>query len=373
MKDDFVYWVWFSSLDSVAPLKKYKLVELFGNPYEIWRLNKDTLEKILGKTSEKITAQIIDINNKKRAYLLAEQIIIKGINICTVYDKNFPEMLKNMSDPPIVLYYYGCINDIQPAIGIVGSRKATAYGKNLCCRMSSYLAAKGLTIVSGLANGIDTFAHKGALSVKGKTIAVLGNGPDIVYPKENIELYDKIKKDGCVVSEYPPGTKPTRYSFPQRNRIISGLSQSVVIVEAGVKSGALITADFALEQGKEVYAVPGNIDSPCSAGTNSLIRQGAKIVTCFDDIIEDFADLIKMNMPKYDSKILPVLSDILYQNDLTRDEKNIIKHISDGIEHIDMIAQKVKLPLNRLNILLTMLELKGIVEQYPGKIFKLRV
>lgn len=373
MKDDLFYWVWFSSLDIVAPLKKYKLIEMFGQPYEIWKLTRETLDKIFGNTCEKSISQIVDRDVRKKAHLLMEEIVRKKTKICTIYDEDFPEILKNMSDPPVLLYYYGCINDIQPCIGIVGSRKATAYGKNICFKMAAYLASKGLTIVSGLASGIDTYAHKGALSAKGKTIAVLGNGPDVIYPKENVDLYYNIKKEGCIISEYPPGTKPTKYSFPQRNRIISGLCQSVVIVEAGFKSGSLITADFALEQGKEVYAVPGNIDSLCSAGTNNLIRQGAKIVTCFDDIIEDFEGIIKIKDPEKAPIMFKSLSKIYYDNDLTRDEKNILILISEGFEQTDMLAQKLKLPLSQLNLVLTMLELKGIIEQYPGKIFKLRV
>ena len=206
-----------------------------------------------------------------------------------IENNDYPQQLKNIYDPPLKLYVLGNKQILQEkGIAIVGSRKATEYGKKVAFQFANQLAKKGINIISGLALGIDTYAHFGALQPQftGKTIAVLGSGLDEIYPKENIELAKQIiKLGGCIISEYPLGTKPQKLNFPQRNRIISGLSKGVLIVEASEKSGSLITADFALEQGRGVFAVPGNISSKTSIGTNNLIKQGAKLVTCCEEML----------------------------------------------------------------------------------------
>ena len=206
-----------------------------------------------------------------------------------IENKEYPEQLRNIYDPPLKLYVLGNKQILnQKGIAIVGTRKATEYGKKVAFQFAKELCKKGINIISGLALGIDTYAHMGALQPEctGKTIAVLGSGLDEIYPKENIDLAKQIiKSGGCIISEYSIGTKPEKLNFPQRNRIISGLSEGVLVVEAGEKSGSLITADFALEQGREVFAVPGNISSNVSIGTNNLIKQGAKLVTCCEEIL----------------------------------------------------------------------------------------
>ena len=208
-----------------------------------------------------------------------------------IEDKEYPEQLKNIYDPPLKLYVLGNKEILnQKGIAIVGTRKATEYGKKVAFQFAKELCGKGINIISGLAVGIDTYAHMGAIQPKctGKTIAVLGSGLDEIYPKENIDLAKQIiKSGGCIISEYPIGTKPENLNFPQRNRIISGLSEGVLVVEASEKSGSLITADFALEHGREVFAVPGNIYSNVSRGTNNLIKQGAKLVDNYMDIINE--------------------------------------------------------------------------------------
>ena len=213
---------------------------------------------------------------------------IEEICIC---NKEYPEQLKYIYDPPQKLYVLGNKEILtQKGVAIVGSRKATEYGKKVALQISKELSEKGINIISGLALGIDTYAHLGTLQEngKGKTIAVLGSGLDEIYPKQNIELAKQIlKRGGCIITEYPTGTKPEKLNFPQRNRIISGLASGVVVVEATEKSGALITAEFALEQGREVFAVPGNIYSETAIGTNNLIKQGAKLVTSYEDITEE--------------------------------------------------------------------------------------
>ena len=204
---------------------------------------------------------------------------------------NYPERLRNIYDPPKKLYVLGNFKILkEKAIAIVGSRKATEYGKKVAFQISQELTKENINVVSGLAIGIDTYAHLGAILIQNQagTIAVLGSGIDVIYPKENIELARKIiQTGGCIVSEYPLGTKPNKINFPQRNRIISGLSDGVVVVEASEKSGSLITAEFGIEQGKEIFAVPGNIDNPLNRGTNKLIQDGAKMVLSSKDILEE--------------------------------------------------------------------------------------
>ena len=209
-----------------------------------------------------------------------------NIELITIKDKEYPAKLKNIYDPPIVLYIKGDINILDNrSIAIIGCRDASEYGINSAKYFSYNLAKKGVNIVSGLAKGIDSYAHIGAINAKGNTIAIIGNGLDSVYPKENIEIARKIlETGGSIITEYPLGTKPEKMNFPARNRIISGISNSVIVVEAKAKSGTLITVDFALEQGRDVYVVPGNINSINSIGTNELLKQGAKPVTNYFDI-----------------------------------------------------------------------------------------
>ena len=206
----------------------------------------------------------------------------------TLIDEAYPESFKHIPNPPWVLYYYGNLSLLcHPLIiGVIGTRNASLYGKEMCKRLIQELKDENCCIISGLAKGIDSYAHIGSICANGKTIAVIGNGIDTIYPKENINIANKIlEKGGTIISEYPLGTKPEKMNFPARNRIISGISKSVIVVEAKEKSGTLLTVDFALEQGRDVYVVPGNINSINSIGTNELLKQGAKIITCYKDII----------------------------------------------------------------------------------------
>lgn len=214
----------------------------------------------------------------------------KDINLLTCNDRKYPEKLKQIVGYPVCLFCKGDISLLhEKSIAIIGSRKCTAYGKQVTSAFANGMAKKGFTIISGGARGIDTFAHLGALAVGGKTIMVLGNSLEYVYPPENKNLEERILRNGgLIVSEYMTGTRPSKYTFPQRNRIISGLSDGVLVIEAMKSSGALITVDFALEQGKNVFAVPGNITSKCSIGSNDIIKQGAKLVTTLQDIFEEY-------------------------------------------------------------------------------------
>ena len=289
--EDLKYWIWLSRIEGLTPKEKIELLDKFKNPNIIYNKTKDEL--IENGIKEK-KAEIITKNEyKKNLDKYIEYMQKNNIEIITIKDKFYPKRLKEIYDPPITLYLKGnknILNNI--TIAIIGCRLCTSYGRSISTNISYNLSLNNINIISGLAMGIDTYAHIGCLNAKGKTIGVMGCGLDRVYPKENEKIFDRIiKTGGAVISEYVIGTKPLAKNFPKRNRIISGMSNGILVVEAKEKSGTLITVDFALEQGKEIYVVPGNINSMNSYGTNELIKQGAKVVTKVEDILEDLGKL----------------------------------------------------------------------------------
>ena len=301
------YWIWFSLIKNLGSRRKFKLLELYKNPEKIFFLTKEELLKIEGIGEETVKNIILSKNEKLLDYHI-KYMKENNIDIIHIYEEDYPQILKEIYDPPISLYIKGnkkILNNKN--IGIVGCRECTDYGKKAAKYFAYNLAKENINIVSGLAKGVDSYAHLGCLSTYkenqncgklhsdcgkqiqncGKTIAVVGNGLDMVYPKENIELANEIiKSGGVIISEYPCGTKPDKMNFPARTRIISGISSGIIVVEAKEKSGTLITVDFALEQGRDVFVVPGNINSINSVGTNELIKQGAKMVTAYMDILK---------------------------------------------------------------------------------------
>ena len=300
------YWVWLSQIPGLGPIKKKKLLEKYKTPEKIYMLKKEELLKNKG-IGEELANNILDRKYRENLDKHLEYMRKNNIEIISIYNKYYPEKLKQIYDSPISLYVkgnYKILNNL--SIAIVGCREATEYGKKAAKYFSYSLTKEGINIVSGLARGIDSFSHIGAICGKleentknvdnlstdkkrlniGNTIAVVGTGLDRVYPDENRYLEEQIiKTGGAVISEYPLGTKPEKMNFPARNRIISGISSGVLVVEAKEKSGTLITVDFALEQGRDVFVVPGNINSINSVGTNNLIKQGAKLVTNYKEII----------------------------------------------------------------------------------------
>ncbi len=281
------YWVWLSSINNLSLDIIYKLLERYKEPEKIWYLDKKDLER-LDINKENIN-KILDIYYKQNIDNVMFYIKKNNIKVISINDKEYPESLKRIYDPPIVLYANGNLNLLNnKSIAIVGCRLCSVYGKIITKKLAYNLSEKNITIISGMARGIDTYAHIGALEAKGRTIAVLGSGIDVIYPKENERLYyEIIRNNGLILSEYIVGTKPIPINFPRRNRIISALSNGVLVTEAKIRSGSFITVDFALEQGKEIFSVPGNINSANSEGTNSLIKQGAKLVTCVEDILDE--------------------------------------------------------------------------------------
>lgn len=282
------YWIWLSLINGIGARKKRKLLEKYNFPQKIYQLTKKDLvsSKIM---SEDIADNFCNMEIKNSVYKHIEYMQKHNIDIINITDKNYPSILKEIYDPPISLYIKGNKEILSnKSIGIVGCRIASDYGIKAAKYFSYNLAKDGYNIISGLARGIDSYSHIGCIASNGKTIAVVGNGLDTIYPRENDLLAKKIiENNGAIISEYPLGTKPEKSNFPARNRIISGLSQALIVVEAKEKSGSLITADFALEQGKSVYAVPGNINSINSVGTNDLIKQGAIPATCYNDVIQN--------------------------------------------------------------------------------------
>lgn len=370
MQDMMLPWVWFSLLKSIPPGKRWELLRCFSDPVNLWHASKEELQS----TGIVNMCGIEEITGKKpreEAERHLENARRKGIAVVPHIDPQYPAQLKEIYNPPVILYVKGKLAGDARCIAIVGSRKATDYGLDIAEKISCELSLRGVTVVSGMARGVDSRAHNGALKAGAGTVAVLGCGLDIVYPPENDRLMKEITCSGAVISEFPPGTPPKPVHFPMRNRIISGMSMGVVVIEAGNKSGSLITADFALEQGREVFAVPGNINSAHSAGTNRLIREGAKIVTEIEDVLEElklFSDVNNNTKREY-NKAIPARKDM--PAGLDADEQLIFKCLMDGELHIDAISSRCGLGIQYVGSTLIMLELKGIVKQMPGKIFGL--
>lgn len=282
------YWIWLSTLSGLSPLRQVELLKRFQTPEQVFLADAEVLKTVEGITKKELEA--IGRRDFRVADSVLEDCEKQDIRILTIDDAAYPRRLRDIPDPPLVLYYRGNFPnfDSLPVVAVVGTRKASAYGLTTARRMGYQLARCGGVVVSGAAKGIDSQALEGALSAGGQVAAVLGNGLDIVYPAEARRLYADILAHGCLISEYPPGTRPLGWHFPQRNRLMSGLSVAVLVVEAPAKSGSLITANLALEQARGVYAVPGNLGLASCEGSNQLIQEGAGFVTCGWDLLQNY-------------------------------------------------------------------------------------
>ncbi len=295
----------------------------------------------------------------RRQLELAQQ---RGCALITFWDDAYPALLKKINDPPVLLYLKGGLQAAdQNAIAVVGTRAPTQYGKMVTEKIVADLVAHGITIVSGLARGVDTAAHHAVVRNGGRTLAVLGSGLDVVYPAENRNLLEEITRNGAVISELPFGAKPDAVNFPRRNRIISGLSLGVIVIEAGHESGALITANFALDQNREVFAVPGSIFSPKSAGPHQLLKEGAKLIQNADDILEELNSQLELFSPRQIAPDLPLA--------MNQQSRNVYDLISHEPSHIDALSRKATLPASQVMAILLELELQGLIKQLPGKFF----
>ena len=287
----------------------------------------------------------------------------RGIRIITFNSNEYPESLKHIPDPPIVLYARGnSLNISNISVSIVGSRKCSQYGRNVAYKFAKDFASYGITVISGLAFGIDSSAHLGSIDGQGKTIAVIGSGLDRVYPASNKQLAVRVISSGSLISEFPLGTKPEKYNFPFRNRIISGLSLATIVVEAAKKSGSLITARLAAEQGKDVFAVPGNITSRMSEGTNALIKDGAIPVTCVDDVLS-YVKGLKVDSLKLENAKKSI-------NNVTPEEELILSVVENSAETIDTVSLKSGISVSKLIAVLTYMEVKGLIKRNGGRYIK---
>ena len=360
---DLKNWLWLNSIPNVGSVRARLLLDKFKSPEIIYNIVKKRLYDIEG-IGPNVIESIVNSKNEEFVNNLEKELTRiqkNNIDIITLHDKEYPYNLRNIYSSPILLYKKGnLVNEDNNSIAIVGSRNATSYGLKVAYDLARQLAKRGITIISGMARGIDSQAHKGALDAGGRTIAVLGCGLDVIYPPENKKLMNDIMNNGAVISEFSLGTIPDSKNFPQRNRIISGISRGTVIVEANKKSGSLITADFALEQGREVFAVPGPIYSRFSEGTNNLIKDGAKVVTGIEDILEE----LKINYI-IDNKE----TESLRPDNLTQEENIIYECMSYEPLHVELLMKKSGLSINKMNTILTLLELKGIIKQLPGNQF----
>lgn len=366
------YWIALKSIPGIGNIMFPALVDRFGTVEAVFSAAHSELKSVSGIT-KKAAAAIAGFKNWDKVKRDIEVIDKAEILVITYQDDLYPAKLLNIYDRPPFLYVKGSLIKDDVNIAIVGSRLASTYGKYTTERISRELALKGVTIVSGLARGIDSAAHRGALSAQGRTIAVLGSGLDIIYPPENIKLFLDITLNGAVISEFPPGTSPLSANFPTRNRIISGISYGVVVVEAGEKSGSLITARLALEQGREVFAVPGSIDTAGSRGTNKLIKQGAKLIENVDDILEEILpQLENIKSLKLSSASNQQKNAVKKNEKINVIEKQIIDFISVERIHVDELISSTGLSSADILSAMTTLELKGIVQQHPGKFFSLK-
>src|SRR5215472_17187860 len=350
-------------LPTVGPVRLRKLLEVFQEPQQILEAKRGELRKVEGIGNE-VADQISTWESTIDLASELKRVRDFGATVITQESPSYPRSLREIHAPPIVLYVWGELQERDHhAIGVIGARRTTHYGTESAKKLSYQLAYAGLTVVSGLARGIDTAAHQGALAAKGRTIAVIGSGLGRLYPPENGPLAEKIRSgSGAVVSEFSMNIEPDRQTFPMRNRIISGWSHGILVVEAGLNSGALITASQAIEQGRCVYAVPGHINAPSAHGSNRLIQQGAKLVMDANDFLEDLQILFpeKQKLPEPAARPLPPLSE---------EERRVFAAIDETETPIDDIAARSELPSAVVSSTLLQLELKRLVKQLPGKYF----
>lgn len=369
--ENIASWLGLTRVEGLGVRGAHKLVERLGGARAVYRATLTELEGCgLGaRVAREISAQA----GLKEAETQAEAAAAAGYQILVYDDESYPPLLKQIADPPLVLYVWGDVKVLSRlAVAMVGARRPSAYGSSVAHRLARELAERQLVIVSGLARGIDSACHRGALEAKGKTVAVLGSGLDVVYPREHKKLAEQVAASGAVISEFPPGTAPTPENFPIRNRIISGLSLGTVIVEAAEYSGSLITARLALEQDREVFAVPGNITSAQSFGPNHLIKQGAKLVDQWIDVIEEFSPEVRRQLlpaadqPEDGAPAKPSL----FEQSLTSEQKAVFDALrADQALFVDSICGSVELPQPRVLAALLELEMNGLVRQLPGMNF----
>ena len=363
--DNLLPWFRLKSVPGIGNLLAKRLIDAFASAQDVFEAPDEALLRVDGITRRHVAALKA---HKMPADVEAELDLAarRGYRIVTLADSDYPQLLRQIPDPPLFLYTCGRIESSPVKLAMVGSRNATGYGVTTTKSLSGTLASLGFTIVSGMARGIDTAAHVGALAAGGKTIAVLGSGLERIYPAENKKLFERIAESGAVVSEFGLTTEPEAHNFPIRNRIISGMSLGTVVVEATKNSGSLITARLAVEQNREVFAVPGSIQSFKSTGTHTLIKQGAKLVEHAQDIVDELAPMVRL------AELPPRLDPgggIGIKHTLADDEIRVYEAIGPYPVHIDDLVRKIPMGPGKISSILLKLELAGLIRQSPGKYF----
>ncbi len=365
----FLSWFALKSVPGIGNHLFKRLLDRFKSPTRVFEASYEELREVDGITQRLVSA----IQGHKTPDWVERELDLtdqKGYKIVTMADPEYPPLLLQIPDPPPFLYVYGNLGNSAKSIAVVGSRNATDYGISTAIRLCSELASLKITVVSGMAMGIDTAAHDGAIMGKGKTVAVLGSGLEQIYPRQNQKLFHAIAENGAVVSEFHLSAGPEPYHFPIRNRIISGISMGTVVVEAHRKSGALITARFAADQNREVFAVPGNIHSFKSIGPHNLIKQGAKLVSNVQDIVEELPHLIKSHIANRDISQNEILDRL---PPLSSEERQVFNALGPYPIHIDDLSRKISMEPGKLSSILLQLELREIVQQDPGKLFSIEI
>jgi len=354
VNDGKVYWVGFNLVKGIGAARLRLLLDAFGDAKTAWQASPSALRN--AGLSAKLVEALTQVRNSVDLEAVWQKLEKQGINVITWEDKHYPRRLREIDQPPPVIYIRGeLLLEDEWAIAVVGTRRVTPYGRQIAEQVATALANNGVTVVSGLAHGVDAIAHQAAINAGGRTIAVLGCGVDRIYPPEHRRLAENMLEHGALLSDYAPGTPPEALNFPPRNRIISGLSMAVVVVEAGERSGALITAQFAAEQGREVFAVPGNINAPQSAGTNRLIQQGAHPLLEVRDLL-DSLDLDLVTEQQTARKVIPA----------DNVEAKLLSLLSQQPLHVDEIRNQADMPIEKISAALTLMELKGMVRQVGG-------
>jgi DNA processing protein len=352
--DDKRYWVGFNLVRGIGAVRLQALIDHFGDAASAWQGTPGELRA--AGLGSKVIERLLEVRKDVDLDNLWDKINAQGIQILTWNDETYPPRLKDIEHPPPILYIRGeFLPEDHFAVAIVGTRKVTSYGRQVTEELSTFLAANGVTVISGLARGVDAIAHSTTLRSGGRTVAVLGCGVDRIYPPENRGLAEQMMTRGALISDYPVGTAPESSNFPPRNRIISGLSLAVIVIEAGETSGALITAEFAAEQGREVFAVPGNILAPQSKGTNKLIQNGAQPLLTAQDLLQAL-NLTRVVEQKAARKILPV----------DEVEAQVLNALGNEPLHVDELRNQTGLPVEKVSAALVMMELKGMVRQVGG-------
>jgi DNA processing protein len=362
-----LYWYWLCNIKGIGLVKTKALLECFYTPEAIWWAKEEELKHIS-------LLKAIDINNilsskdEEQIRKSYEELVKRNIRFISIKDKQYPEKLKRIYDPPFGLYVKGKLPDEnKPNLAIIGARNCSAYGKEMAKYFSRELGEIGVQITSGLARGIDAVAHRGALDGKGQTFGVLGNGLNICYPQENFQLSMEMEHKGGLISEYNLNVSPKSGHFPMRNRIISGLCDGIFVIEAAKRSGSLITAELALDQGKDIFALPGRVTDQLSLGTNALIKIGAKMVTSIEDILEEFNLITDFNQTSLGNNSKKTVES------LDKNEKIVYARLNLEPKFIDHIVREVNMNIQEVMHILFQLELKGAIKQLPNKHFIINV